>query len=266
MRARIVGLLTDYGLTDTYVGELKVAILSVNPSLIIVDITHSVTPYSVLEGAFLLYLSYRHFPKESIFVAVVDPGVGTARRGIVLRTSRYWFVGPDNGLMYPAASEDKILSAYVIDASRFKTIGGETFHGRDLFAPVAAMISNDDLSPLIETDPKSLARLEVPRPIILENGMEATILHVDGFGNAVLNISRREFGEKIDGLIGEKVRVRIDGRVYSARIVEAYGQESEGKVVALWGGTGFLELAVVKGSFAKKSRASPGKTVFIELS
>lgn len=258
MAYRIVALLTDYGLTDTYVGELKAALLSRNPELIVVDITHSVSPFNILEGAFLLYLSYRHFPAETVFLAVVDPGVGTSRRGIVLRTRRYWFVAPDNGVAYPSASDDGILSAYMIDQSRFKTYGGETFHGRDIFAPVAAMVSRGELESLISVDPDSLVRLQLPPPILGEKKIEATILHVDNFGNAVLNISRKSHGHIIDGLLGEIVEVWIGGRRYRARLVGAYGEEKKGRIIALWGGTGFLEVSVVEGSFAKRSGARPG--------
>ncbi|MEM4449466.1 MAG: SAM-dependent chlorinase/fluorinase [Nitrososphaerota archaeon] len=258
MARRIVGLLTDYGVIDTYVGELKAALLSRNPELTIVDITHSVSPFNILEGAFLLYLSYRHFPVDTIFLVVVDPGVGTVRRGVALKTDRYWFVAPDNGVAYPAAYEDRIISTYMIDQSRLRTYGGETFHGRDIFAPVAAMISMGELDLLIEIDPNSLVKLQLPSPIINKNEIEATILHVDNFGNAVLNVSRKSFGHLIDRLVGETIDVSIGRRRYRARLVEAYGDEKRSRVVALWGGTGFLEVSVVEGSFAQRSGAKPG--------
>jgi len=260
---RIVGILTDYGTVDTYVGELKAALLSRNPDLTIIDITHSVSPFNILEGAFLLYLSYRHFPADSIFLAVVDPGVGTSRRGVAIRTSRYWFVAPDNGVAYPAAAEDGVRAAYMIDEARFKTHGGETFHGRDIFAPVASMISMDLLDGLLEMDVESLVRLELPQPRAAERQIEATILHVDRFGNAVLNVSRKSYEDLIGRLMGRKVEVRLGRKRFAARIVRTYGEERRGSIVALWGGTGFLELSVVKGSFADRSGASVGGKVYL---
>ncbi len=261
---RIVGILTDYGTADTYVGELKAALLSRNPDLVLVDITHMVSPFNVLEGAFLLYLSYRHFPEDSIFLAIVDPGVGTARRGVALRTSRYWFVAPDNGVAYPAAAEDGIRIAYTIDQARFKTYGGSTFHGRDIFAPVAAMISMNNFEALVEIESESLVKLELPQPRVTRNAAEATVLHIDRFGNVVLNISRKSYGELIDELMGRRVQLRLGRRKFAARLVEAYGDEMRGSVVALWGGTGFLEISVVEGSFAERSKARVGDRVLVK--
>jgi len=261
---RIVGVLTDYGTLDIYVGELKAALLSRNPDLVIVDITHSVSPFNILEGAFLLYLSYRHFPEGSIFLAVVDPGVGTDRRGVVLRTSRYWFVAPDNGVAYPAAMEDGIRTVYMIDQTGFKTYGGSTFHGRDIFAPVTAMISMNDLEALMEIESESLVKLEIPQPKVVDDTAEAVILHVDRFGNVVLNISRKSFGPLLDRLMGRKIEVRLGRKRYAARFVGTYGEERRGSVVTLWGGTGFLELSVVEGSFATRSRARVGGRVLLK--
>jgi S-adenosylmethionine hydrolase len=261
---RIVGILTDYGVADTYVGELKAALLSGNPDLALVDITHMVSPFNVLEGAFLLYLSYRHFPEGSIFLAIVDPGVGTSRRGVALRTSRYWFVAPDNGVAYPAAAEDGIRVAYMIDQTMFKTYGGSTFHGRDVFAPVAAMISKNSLEALVEVKPESLVKLELPQPRVTRDAAEATVIHIDRFGNVVLNISRKSYGPLIDEMMGRRVELRLGRRKFAARLVEAYGDERRGCVVALWGGTGFLEISVVEGSFVERSQAKVGDRVLVK--
>jgi S-adenosylmethionine hydrolase len=159
----VVSFLTDYGLDDPYVGEVKAKMLSVCREIRVVDITHSVEPQNVLHGAFLLYLSYRFFPEGTVHLAVVDPGVGTERRGVVIATRRYWFVGPDNGLLYPAANGDGIVGCYEIELEGYRRYGGETFHGRDVFGPVAAELTCGMRPRMREVDPRRGAALSSPR-------------------------------------------------------------------------------------------------------
>lgn len=259
----MVALLTDFGLSDPYVGEVKAVIKSISPHVDVVDITHDVRPFNVFHGAFILFLSYAFFPKGTVFVAVVDPGVGTGRRGIVVRTCNYWFVGPDNGLLFPAASSDGIRAAYVINDRRYERPYGETFHGRDVFAKVAAEIVSGRRPSMSRIGEGSIVKLEIMGRVPLgAKRFQLLVLHIDRFGNVITNLSSRDFREL--GLEGH-LKVDVEGRSYIAKVVRAYGEAEPGDLVALIGGTGFLELAVNRGNASELLKVEPGDAIVLEL-
>ncbi|MCS7127128.1 MAG: SAM-dependent chlorinase/fluorinase [Thaumarchaeota archaeon] len=256
---RVIGFLSDYGLKDPYAGEVKAVVLRHCPDATVVDVTHEVEPFNVLQGAFLLHLAYRHFPRGSVFLAIVDPGVGTERRGVAVRTKGYWFVGPDNGLLYPAASEDVIEACYAIPLERFPRFGGETFHGRDVFAPVAASLAARRLPDLVPVDPMTLVRLELPRPTVANDELRAVVLHVDRFGNCVTNVDRGSLPDWIE--LGSRYLVESRGRTVEAVFVRAYGYSGAGEFLLTFGGTGYLELSVNMGSAAADLDLRPGSEI-----
>ncbi len=250
----LITLLTDFGDKDPYAGIMKGIIYGLNPAIGVIDLTHKVTPQAVREGAFLLQNACFYFPPDTIHVAVVDPGVGTERKGICIQVPELgYFIGPDNGLFsyvldwFPGAAAREIINP------RFqRAVISATFHGRDVFAPAAARLSLgedwEEIGPLL--DDRLLVRLPDLRPGWGEeaDGRSITgeVVHVDHFGTLVTNIPERAF-ENIDReklaaaeiLIAESYRLRGFGRTY--------GEAAKGELVALFGSSGFLEIARVNG-------------------
>ncbi len=195
-----ISLLTDFGTSDEFVGVMKGVIWGIAAQVNIADISHAVQPQNVLHGALLLGRAYRYFPGGSIHVAVVDPGVGTARRGIALQVGKHTFVGPDNGLFTVPLTSGEPFSAVSLDNAAYHLPAvSHSFHGRDVFAPVAAHLANGvPLSAMGEPviDPMIL---NIPKPLRVANGWQAQVLLVDGFGNLITNLSEGD-------LQGQEVR------------------------------------------------------------
>ncbi len=246
----VIALLTDFG--DYYPGVMKGLIRKMTKAEII-DITHSVSPQNVIEGAFLLYSAYRYFPKNTVFVAVVDPGVGGDRRAIAVRTSNYWFVSPDNGLVYPSAIDDGIKETYVIKDSIYEFSGNlsSTFHGRDIFAPASALIYNGDISErYFETTEPEIVKLELFDAKISDTEIRCKAVHIDRFGNVVTNIKKEDV-ERIGLAEIEFKGVRIP-------IVKKYEDVEIGSPLAIVGSFDTLELSIREGNFSKKYNVSYG--------
>lgn len=241
----VITLLTDFGTADYFVGAVKGAILCVNPNVVIVDITHEIAPQDIETGAFLLLAGYKTFPAGTIHVAVVDPGVGSTRRPIIVTANDQFFVGPDNGIfsyIYDRESSHRIF--HVTEEKYFRPEPSSTFHGRDIFAPVAAVLSSGvgphAFGPQIN-DAIRLPALETPLRII----------HIDRFGNCVTNIRR----ESYDGR-----SLSINGKTVST-LRSFYGEAPAGEVFAIWGSAGFLEISVNGESAAQLLAAQRGTRV-----
>jgi S-adenosylmethionine hydrolase len=240
----VITLLTDFGTVDYFVGAVKGAILSVNPGAVIVDITHEIPPQDIETGAFTLLAAYQTFPAGTIHVAVVDPGVGSERRPLIVSANEQFFVGPDNGLFsYIYDREPSHQSFHVTSDRYFRPSVSSTFHGRDIFAPVAAALSNgvapEEFGMLID-DEVRLPSLETPLRII----------HIDRFGNCITNITR-------DLSPGEIV---VKGKTIS-EIRQFYGEGDDRSLFAIWGSAGFLEISVNGGSAAKVLGAARGDEI-----
>jgi S-adenosylmethionine hydrolase len=252
----VITLTTDFGTRDTYVAEMKGAILSIVRDVHVVDITHEVAPRDVLEGALALEAAAARFPAATIHVAVVDPGVGTARRGLAVAARDQMFVGPDNGLFTPFLG-DRRWRAFELTAVEFRgpTVS-HTFHGRDIFAPAAAHLARgvepERLGPPV-TDP---VRLVWPEARVSEGRVGGAVVHVDRFGNLVTSI-------RADAVIalGSSVAVRVAGK--SLRLVQTYGDLGRGDPGALVGSSNRLEIAVNAGSAARTLRARCGTPVVV---
>ena len=230
----MISLLTDFGTADYFVGAVKGAILSVNPLAVIVDITHEIAPQDVAAGAFTLLAAYKTFPPGTIHVAVVDPGVGSTRRAIIVNANGQFFVGPDNGLFTYICDREPSHRIIHVTAERFfRRDVSTTFHGRDIFAPVAAALSNgvavEEFGPEID-DALRLPSLETPLRII----------HIDRFGNCVTNITR-------DQSLSEVV---VRGKTIR-EFRRFYGEGDDESLFAIWGSAGFLEISVNGGSAAQ---------------
>ncbi|HEU4433922.1 MAG TPA: SAM-dependent chlorinase/fluorinase [Pyrinomonadaceae bacterium] len=234
---RAITLLTDFGTADYFVGAMKGAILSINPRAVIADITHEIPAQDVAAGAWQLLAAYDTFPAGTIHVAVVDPGVGSTRRPIVVRAGEHLFVGPDNGIFtYIYNSHPSFQAFNVTETKYFRHPVSNTFHGRDIFAPVAAALSTG-------VDPSSLGP-RISDPVRLSTPPGPHIIHIDRFGNLITNIARNQFTEGS--------RLSVNGRVISA--FRKYFGENVGdrdEPFAIWGSAGLLEIAVNGGSAAE---------------
>jgi S-adenosylmethionine hydrolase len=228
-------LLTDFGTADYFAGALKGVILSINPKAVITDITHEIPTQDIAAGAFTLLAAYDTFPAGTIHVAVVDPGVGSARRPIVVSAGEHVLVGPDNGLFTYVYDRERSVQVFHITASQyFRQPTSTTFHGRDIFAPIAAALSTG-------VEPASLGP-RISDPIRLSIPDAPTIIHVDRFGNLITNITR--------DVLPEGASLLVNGRLITA-FRSFYGEESGDEPFGIWGSAGFLEIAVNGGSAAE---------------
>jgi S-adenosylmethionine hydrolase len=247
----VIALLTDFGLQDPYVGAMKGAILSVCPEATLVDVLHDVPAHDVAAGALALDSVYRHFPGGTVFVAVVDPGVGSPRRPIAVGAGRWLFVGPDNGLFtfvleaHPSARVHLLANPLL-----FREPTSPVFHGRDLFGPAAGRMARglalDEVGPVV-ADPVRLAH---PPKTRLAGGWEGAVLHVDRFGNLTTNLLEADLAALGGGLEG--LEVTLGERALP--LVLSYADVAPGAVCALVGSSGRLEIAVHRG----RADALPG--------
>ena len=257
---KIITLLTDFGTADYFVGAVKGAILSVNPKAVIVDLTHEIPPQDIAAGAFTLLAAYKTFPAGTIHVGVVDPGVGSTRRPVIVSANKQFFVGPDNGLftyIYDREPSHKIF--HVTAEKYFRPDPSSTFHGRDIFAPVAAALSNGvkprEFGPRISDAVRLPVSLE---PEILKNGdVRARIIHIDRFGNCVTNITR-DFVKPNASLLINRKTIR--------QFRNFYGEDSSDSPFAIWGSAGFLEISINGGSAAKTLGVNTGETILLTQS
>jgi S-adenosylmethionine hydrolase len=254
----IITLLTDFGTQDYFVAAMKGAILSINSNASIVDITHEIPPQDVRAGAFNLLATYRDFPSGTIHIGVVDPGVGSARRGIAVSCAGQFFVGPDNGLFsWICEREESFRAVELSNEKFFRHPLSRTFHGRDIFAPVAAALSNGvavaELGPMID----DLIRLESLAPQTADDGsIEAIIIHIDRFGNCITNLTREHF-------VAGTTLIVSDREVSAFREFFSEGERNGDDLFCLVGSAGFVEIAIKNSSAAKILGARRGDRVIV---
>lgn len=261
---KVITLLTDFGLKDPYVAQMKGVILSIAKDVKIIDISHEVHPQNIEQGAFLLYTSIPYFPKGSIHVAVVDPGVGTSRRGIIIDCKDYTLVGPDNGLLAPAARRCENFKVYEIVGKKY-TLDKitYTFHGRDVFAPIAAYIANGISLADIGREIEDYVDFNLEFGKVCEDKIEGKIFHIDRFGNLITNVEESLIKRYIE--YGKEIDLIIKGRKYRVKFLKSYGYSKEGEILLTIGGIGFLEISVNKGSASRELGASIGDRVTLVL-
>jgi S-adenosyl-L-methionine hydrolase (adenosine-forming) len=252
----IITLTTDFGTRDTYVAEVKAAILSIAPDVQVVDVTHEIAPHDILEGALALEAAAPWFPPATIHVAVVDPGVGTARRGLAVASRDQVLIGPDNGLFTPFLGASPWRAFELTEAEFRRATVSATFHGRDVFAPAAAHVarglSPERLGPRV-TDPVLLVW---PRPRVAARRIGGAVVHVDRFGNLVTSIPTDALAS-----LGSSLTVRVGAR--SLPLVRTYGDLARGRPGALVGSRNRLEIAVNAGSAAAVLGARRGTSVVV---
>ena len=262
-----IALLTDFGYRDHYAGVMKGVIASISPDSPMVDITHGVPPQSVIAGAIALRESWRFFPKRTVFLAVVDPGVGTARLPIAIETrAGASFVGPDNGLLTLAAEDAGIAHAVRLDSQRYRLPDtSSTFHGRDIFAPAAAWLSRGTALRALGSPLERIHPLGLPPVVIGHREIRGEVLYVDGFGNLVTNISRRDLAPLQSSFPGKQVSVRIKTGA-PMKILNTYGDAPAGAILATFGSFELLEIALRDGNAASRLGCDVGAVVRVGVS
>ena len=261
-RIPIITLLTDFGAADYFVGSVKGVILSLHPQARIVDLTHEIPAQDIEAAAFTLLAAYKSFPKGTVHLAVVDPGVGSTRRGIAIGAADQFFVGPDNGIFSYIYERESRFSVYELSNRQFfPEPVSPTFHGRDIFAPVAAALANgvkpSELGGLV-TDPVQLASLI---PEVGDFRILARIIHIDRFGNCVTNITP---GVLTQEMIDAGAQLAVKGKkITSFRSFFAEKAGDRAQLFALWGSAGFLEIVAPNRSAAKVLGAHRGDRVVV---
>jgi S-adenosyl-L-methionine hydrolase (adenosine-forming) len=259
MARPVIALLTDFGTRDHYAGTMKGVALGICADAVFVDITHDIAPHDVLGGALELAASYRYFPAGTIFLVVVDPGVGSSRRPLAAEAGGYRFVGPDNGVLTLAFKETPPKRVVELTERRYaRPTVSRTFEGRDRFAPAAAWLAKGiDLSGLGRML-TSWHTVNVPEPAVTESQVAGEVLRVDRFGNLVTNVDRKTF-EKFGR---EAVQITAGGATVG-RLVATYADIQSGEVCALFGSTDHLELAANAGSAADTLGLTRGAAIEI---
>ncbi len=261
---RIITLTTDFGTRDGYVGTMKGVILGINPDATIVDITHAIAPQHVQEGAFLFAASARYFPPGTIHVVVVDPGVGSERRAIAMQVDETFLVAPDNGVLSLAIRQkpgfSKVIRAVHLNRLQYWLPQvSHTFHGRDIFAPVAAHLSLGVPLDALGDPINDWVRLSTEQPTRREDGaLLARISHIDRFGNCVINLVESELA----GVDPRRIAVTVGGQTVRG-ISKTYAEVEPGALLALFGSSGNLELAVRNGSAAEVLNTRVGDEVVL---
>ena len=256
----LFALLTDFGTRDGYVGSLKAAIYKVQPRAQIIDISHDVAPQDISQGAFLLRLAFEDYPPETIFIAVVDPGVGSARHALLVEAGGRFLLGPDNGLFsYIYDLHPGFVARKLENRRTFAPQVSSTFHGRDIFAPCAAALSTgvapDDFGPLLEKPP---LRCPSARVSINEHSIHGNLVYVDVFGNLISNIhlTHLKDGSAIQSVVVNDIQIPLH-RTYA---------EAKNNLMAVWGSSGFLEISWPGGSAVREGRLRVSAGVTVSLS
>lgn len=269
--ARIITLTTDFGTSDAYVGIMKGVILGINPNTRIVDLTHAIPPQDIYEAAFSIYAAYRYFPKGTIHIIVVDPGVGSDRQAIVSHIDNAFFVCPDNGVLSYLLPGVENQGRHAIDSVAIQNSAyclpevSNTFHGRDIFAPVAAHLSLgvplDDIGPAVPT----LVQLPIQVPEFSGNTLTGQIVKIDRFGNAITNIPETAIARLESALTAEMpiYEIRV-GSVRLNRLNRAYAESGIGEPLAIIGSSGLLEIAINSGNAKEDLAIKRGDPVIVQ--
>jgi S-adenosyl-L-methionine hydrolase (adenosine-forming) len=257
----IITLTTDYGTNDHLVGTLKGVILKINPDATIVDITHHVTPFDLLDGALAIGSAYSYFPARTIHVVVVDPGVGTPRRPLLVTSETQYFVAPDNGVLSMIYERDpNVMVRHANVEHYYLQPVSHTFHGRDVFAPIAAWLSKSGQTAAMGEEITDYKKFAIPRPKTANGLSKGVIMRVDGFGNLMTNFRAEDMG----GANGNGgVAFKLGSHTVS-HVADTYAAGNSGEPIAYVGSSGYVEIAVNKGNAAKTLAISRGAPVILE--
>jgi len=257
---RFITLTTDFGVADGFVGTMKGVIYTINPDVIIIDISNEIGAHDISEAAFLFGAAYRYFPRGTVHVIVVDPSVGSRRRAIAVETEKYYFVAPDNGVLTYAIIREKVIkSVELTNPSFFLDEVSDTFHGRDIFAPVAANLSLGTAIESLGVEIDDLIKTSFPEPEVGQDWIRGHIIHIDRFGNLITDISRKCFNTVISS---SDFIIKIAG-IELYRICRSYADVSVGEPLAIFNSFGNLEIAVNHDNAAKVLEVKKGDDIKI---
>ena len=260
----IVTLTTDFGLSDHFVGTMKGVILDIAPETQIVDISHAVQAFDVLDGALTIAQAYTYFPAGTVHLVVVDPGVGTARRPILVSSERHHFVAPDNGVLSLVYAREERLHVRHVTAEHYSLQPvSNTFHGRDIFAPIAAYLAKGVDSEKFGEEITDFTRFNAPKPKPAEKGIKGIVLKVDRFGNLITNVTPQDVPMlmQLDPL---PFKIVV-GKKEVTNIRTLYAEGEPGEVFGILGSMGYLEIAANRASAAQLTGAGKGAEVNIQL-
>jgi S-adenosyl-L-methionine hydrolase (adenosine-forming) len=257
MKNQIVTLLTDFGNEDGFVGTMKGVMLSINPQLSFVDLTHDISPHNTVEASVVLRTSYHYFPKGTIHLVVIDPEVGGSRRVILAETEKYYFIGPDNGALSFALENEKVKRIIELTNHKYflKDVSN-TFHGRDIFAPVAAHLSKGVNIGKFGEPTREYKRFTLLTPRIHRHGVSGKVIYIDHFGNLVTNIS----GGMAAKLAQKKIQIKIKDYKMD-KISKSYADSTPGQILAVIGSNDCLEIAVNLGNASQILKAKEGTEI-----
>jgi len=253
----VTTLLTDFGTRDAFVGVIKGVIKTLAPRADVIDLTHHVPPQDIKAGAFVLKTAFKYFPPETIHLAVVDPGVGGARRPVAVRLGDHVYVCPDNGLLSHVLAQETLTQAVTLDNTQYHLPQrSRTFHGRDVFAPVAAHLANGIPLEALGTRTDTLQTFPLSEPAVTGDTVTCHVIYVDVFGNLFTDLMEEGTGELSSAVIGVG-GISIDG------LSDSYSSVPEGKPLALFGSSGHLEIAVRNGSARRQFGVEVGNRVTV---
>lgn len=259
MSSGVIAWLTDFGTRDAYVGIMKGVALGIHPGVRFIDLTHDVPPQAVAVGALVLRSAVPYLPDGTVYCAVVDPGVGSARQAVAVSTDRASLVGPDNGLLTPAAEALGVRAVHAIEnAALCRPTVGHTFHGRDVFAPVAAHLARGAEIASVGPALLGLQPAALPAPVVEAHAVRGEVIYVDRFGNLLTNIS----AEALGAFRTDTLSVRVAGMA-TAPLRPAYAGVGPNELVAVISSWGTVEIAVRDGDAAQRLRAGIGTTVTV---
>jgi S-adenosyl-L-methionine hydrolase (adenosine-forming) len=260
----IITLTTDYGTNDHLVGTLKGVILKINPEVTIVDITHNVAPFDLLDGALAIGSAYSFFPPRTIHVVVVDPGVGTDRRPLLVTAGNQYFIAPDNGVLSMVYEREPDLIVRHANAEHYYLQPlSKTFHGRDVFAPVAAWLSKNWQPASMGEDITDFKRFALPRPKPAEGTLKGIVMRVDAFGNLVTNFRAEDLPEASTENGDTAISLQI-GNQQISRLVSTFAQGNAGEAIAYVGSSGYVEIAINKGNASRTLGIGRGSPAVLE--
>jgi len=265
-RTAIITLTTDFGLNDHFVGAMKGVILEIAPEAQIIDISHAVQAFDILDGALTISQAYSYFPSGTVHMVIVDPGVGTARRPLIVTGDRHLFVAPDNGVLSLIYDREERLSVCHVTAEHyFLQPHSNTFHGRDIFSPVAAYLAKGVEPGRFGEEITDYVRFAAPRPKpVDERTLRGVVLKVDRFGNLVTNITAQD-APQLFGATPAAFKIAIGNKVQATRICASYSEGTPGEVFGILGSMGFLEVAANRGSASQLMGAGKGSEVNVMI-
>lgn len=260
---KIITLTTDFGLQDPYVSEMKAVILTICPNAKIIDITHNVSKFNIRMGAFIIASASQYFPKGTVHVAVVDPGVGSKRRPILIETQKSFFIGPDNGLLVLAAQNQGIQRIFEITNPNLmlKKVSS-TFHGRDIFAPAAAHLINGVKPTNFGPQINELEKASFVEARKTGNLLIGEVLHIDDFGNIITNIDTKDL--PINSY-GKMIHVESPVSKLTLRLCKSYSESKIGDLLILIGSHDFIEISANQDNAANKLKIQPGQKIILKI-